>query len=265
MHVVDTGIASRLASAKVDWIVPDWPAPTNVHALSTTRHGVGGKEIDFSPRSPAIEDARSELRRFIPGEPLWPSQVHGCNIVCADAMTAHAPQADGALARAAGRVCAVLTADCLPVLFTDREGSVVAAAHAGWRGLAAGVLEAAIDAMSVAPSSLMAWLGPAIGPHAFEVGADVYAAFCDGDSGASACFIAQRPGKWRADLYALARRRLAHADVTDVYGGGRCTLSERETFYSYRRGGADAQRRMATLIWRQDAACASRIMPATPP
>src|SRR5262249_8723310 len=160
--------------------------------------------------------------------------------------------ADGAVARTANNVCAVLTADCLPVLFTDREGAVVAVAHAGWRGLAAGVLEAAVDAMRVAPPSIMAWLRPAIGPRAFEVGADVFAAFCADDPGASACFTATRPAKWNADLYALARRRLMRAGVTAVYGGGSCTLNERELFYSYRRGGAEASRRMATLVWREE-------------
>jgi hypothetical protein len=248
----DSAIAARLAVAGLAWIVPDWPAPSNVRAFSTTRKGVAGTEIDFSPRSAGAEDARSTLRRLLPAEPKWLSQVHGRTVVSADADWARAPRADGAVACAAAKVCAVLTADCLPVLFADREGSVVAAAHAGWRGLAAGVLEATVDAMSVAPSSLLAWLGPAIGPGAFEVGADVYTAFCDTDPTASECFEARRPGKWHADLYALARRRLARADVTAVYGGGRCTFTEREVFYSYRRGGAEATRRMATLVWRED-------------
>lgn len=247
----DVALSARLAAAGLDWIVPDWPAPSNVRALSTTRNVSLGRAIDFSQRDPAMRATPSDLRRFLPGEPLWLAQVHGCAIVSADIAHDDAPQADGAVARAQRSVCAVLTADCLPVLCTDGDGRVVAAAHAGWRGLAAGVLEAAVAAMDVAPTAVLAWLGPAIGPRAFEVGGDVYAAFCDEDPGARACFVAQRPGKWHADLYALARRRLAHAGVTAVHGGGRCTFTERDVFYSYRRGGRDANGRMATVIWRE--------------
>ena len=161
-------------------------------------------------------------------------------------------QADAAVARGSGTVCAVLTADCVPVLFTDLAGSVVAAAHAGWRGLAAGVLEATLAAMRVEPSEVLVWLGPAIGPRAFEVGADVLAAHAATDSGASACFTPFRSGKWLADLYGLARRRLARAGVTAVCGGDRCTFTESAVFHSYRRDGAAAAGRMATLIWRED-------------
>jgi YfiH family protein len=249
----DSVVASRLEAQSLDWIIPEWPAPPNVHAVSTTRNGAATGEIDFSPRAARIEVARSVLRRVVPAEPLWLNQVHGSAVVSADASYARPPQADAAFARSAGIACAVLTADCLPVLLADREGSVLTAAHAGWRGLAAGVLEAAVKAMSVASSSVLAWLGPAIGPDAFEVGADVHAAFCDADPKARKCFAAHRPGKWHADLYALARQRLTQAGVTSIYGGGRCTLTERDTFYSYRRGGADASRRMATLIWREEA------------
>jgi len=252
--MADTAMSSRLAAAGLDWIVPDWPAPAHVHAVSTTRKGVAGGKIDFSPRAADVDAARSTLRSLLPADPRWLSQVHGRTIVSADAGWARAPQGDGAVAREAASVCAVLTADCLPVLLADRDGSVVAAVHAGWRGLAAGVVEAAVDAMSVAPASLLAWLGPAIGPRAFEVGADVYATFCDADPAATVCFVAGSPGKWYADLYALTRRRLARAGVSAAYGGGRCTFSERETFYSYRRGGADAAGRMATLVWREKAA-----------
>jgi YfiH family protein len=247
----DAALSARLAAAGLDWIVPDWPAPPNVHALSTTRNGGARSAIDFSPRAPGVDKARSELRRFLPGDPAWLVQVHGRAIATADAAPVSALRADGAVARVAGSVCAVLTADCLPVLLTDRDGVVVAAAHAGWRGLAAGVLEAAVGAMRIAPASVLAWLGPAIGPQAFEVGDEVHAAFCDDDPGAHACFVAQRPGKWHADLYALARRRLARAGVPAIHGGGRCTLTDRANFYSYRRGGTDAAGRMATLIWRE--------------
>jgi YfiH family protein len=248
--VFDDALAARVAAAELDWIVPEWPAPSNVRALSTTRHYGPRREIDFSSRNPDVAQARSELRRFVPREPAWLSQVHGAAIVSADAMPAAAPQADGAVARGAGNVCAVLTGDCLPVLYSSRDGSVVAAAHAGWRGLAAGVLEAAVDAMRVDPETVLAWLGPAIGPEAFEVGADVYTTFNAHDRTTEVCFKPARAGKWHADLYALARHRLARAGVHAVYGGGRCTFTERDAFYSYRRADADAARRMASVIWR---------------
>jgi polyphenol oxidase len=245
----DRLLAERFAAERLDWIVPDWPAPRNVHAFSTTRNLGPEREIDFAPRHPDVAHARSELRRFVPREPLWLAQVHGTSIVSADSAPAGTPQADGAVARVAGNACAVLTGDCLPVLYTNGDGSVVAAAHAGWRGLAAGVLEATLDSMHVEPGSVLAWLGPAIGPAAFEVGAEVCAALNAGDPVPEACFRPAGAGKWYADLYALARHRLARAGVRAVYGGGRCTFTERDAFYSYRRGGADAARRMATVIW----------------
>jgi YfiH family protein len=235
----------------MDWIVPDWPAPTNVHAVSTTRHGRNGQAIDFSRLNGNVAAHRATLERFLPAPPLWLAQAHGVVVVNADHAYEEAPRADAAVARRAGRVCAVLSADCMPVLFADRAGRAVAAAHAGWRGLSAGVLEAAVAALGVAPHDVLAWMGPAIGPRAFEVGDDVFAAFCDRDGGAAACFNAHRPGKWYADLYALARRRLAQAGVTAIYGGDRCTYSERDSFYSHRRGGDDAGGRMATVIWRE--------------
>jgi len=248
--MAEAALAARIAAAELDWIVPEWPAPSNVHALSTTRHYGPGREIDFSPRNPDVAQARSELRRFVPREPLWLAQTHGTAIASADVLPVVAPQADGAVARDAGNVCAILTGDCMPVLYTSRDGSVVAAAHAGWRGLAAGVLEATVDAMQVDPKEVLAWLGPAIGPEAFEVGVDVHAIFTTLDPATDACFKPVRAGKWHADLYALARHRLARAGVRAVYGGGRCTFTEQDAFHSYRRGGADAARRMATVIWR---------------
>jgi polyphenol oxidase len=246
-------LAARVAAAGLDWLVPDWPAPARVCALSTTRNGRAGSRFDLARGHPQCESARSELRRWLPADPVWLAQVHGAAICDADAASVRAgsepPAADAAVARTAGIVCAVQCADCLPVLFTDREGSVVAAAHAGWRGLAAGVLEGTLSAMRVPPAEVYAWLGPAIGPHAFEVGSDVLAAHCAGDPGAAACFAPQRPGKWLADLFALARRRLQRAGVVAIHGGGRCTVSEPATFHSYRRDGAAGAGRMATLIW----------------
>jgi polyphenol oxidase len=246
----DAALAAQFVSAGLDWIVPDWPAPAPVHAFSTTRNGVGGRAADFA-HDRADATARALLKRFLPGEPLWLTQAHGTAIACADVAHSRAPEADVAVSRSPGHVCAVLSADCLPVLFADRQGSVVAAAHAGWRGLASGVLEAAVASMQTDPAEVLAWLGPAIGPSAFEVGPDVYAAFCDRDAAASACFVAAREGKWLADLYALAGRALARAgvDASAIYGGGRCTYTERASFHSYRRGGPDRAARMATLIW----------------
>jgi YfiH family protein len=246
----DAVLAAQFVSAGVDWIVPDWPAPASVRALSTTRNGLGGHAADFA-RDGADATARALLRRFLPGDPLWLAQAHGTAIASADVPHSRAPEADAAVSRSPGRVCAVLSADCLPVLFADRRGKVVAAAHAGWRGLASGVLAASVASMQTDPGEVLAWLGPAIGPSAFEVGPDVYAAFCDRDAAASACFVAVREGKWRADLYALARRALARAgvDASAIHGGGRCTYTERASFYSYRRGGPDRAARMATLIW----------------
>ncbi|TMI10449.1 MAG: peptidoglycan editing factor PgeF [Betaproteobacteria bacterium] len=245
-------LGARVAAAGLDWIVPDWPAPPRVCALSTTRNARAGQKFDLTRSDPQFETARSELRRWLPAEPIWLAQVHGTAICDADAVSAlrsrGLPEGDGALARAPNTVCAVHSADCLPVLFTDAQGSVVAAAHAGWRGLAAGVLEAALAAMRTPPANVLAWLGPAIGPQAFEVGADVLAAHCDNDPAAARCFMPHRPGKWFGDLYALARRRLTRAGVASIYGGARCTFSEPDAFYSYRRDGARAGR-MATLIW----------------
>jgi len=245
----DHSLAARVSAAGLDWIVPEWPAPAQVRALSTTRHAA----LDVSGRRLQTEIDQPELRRWLPAEPVWLAQVHGAAICDADAARERGsheprPRADGAFARKPDTVCAVLCADCLPVLCTDVGGTVVAAAHAGWRGLAAGVLEAALAAVRAPPENVLAWLGPAIGPRAFEVGADVLAAHCADDPGAEACFAPQRPGKWLGDLYALARRRLARSGLRAIYGGGRCTFSEPDIFHSYRRDGA-LTGRMATLIW----------------
>jgi purine-nucleoside/S-methyl-5'-thioadenosine phosphorylase / adenosine deaminase len=249
----DGSMAQRLALAGLDWIVPQWSAPSSVHALSTTRNEGARHSIDFAPANPAIDQARSSLRQFVPAEPMWLAQQHGTRVVDADQVHAQAPRADAAVARVPRKVCAILSGDCLPVLLAARDGSVVAAAHAGWRGLAAGVLEATVRSMRIAPDELVAWMGPSIGASAFEVGDEVRAAFCDRDAAATTAFSAGRPGKWFADLHALARQRLARAGVVEVSGVARCTFTETASFYSYRRGGADASGRMATLIWRDQA------------
>ena len=212
-------------------IRPDWPAHPRVRALVTTRASgdtTGLRKGAFPP--------------IVPDDPVWLRQVHGTQVVDADARPVLA-QADAAVARRARTVCAVRMADCMPVLLSDVHGTVVAAAHAGWRGLAAGVIEAALAAMKSSPASVMAWLGPAIGPHAYEVGEDVRAAF----KGYESAFRPTRPGHWLLDLYAVARARLAEAGVMRVYGGGFCTYADSERFFSYRRD--RATERMAALVW----------------
>jgi len=255
-----TPMAAALAERGLDWIVPEWPASSRVHALSTTRNGTAGSVVDFAVSPLQGANGRELLRHFVPHAPVWLRQVHGTAIADLDAAY-DGSAADGSVTRTPGTVCAVLTADCLPVLLADRNSRVVAAAHAGWRGLAAGVIEATVAAMGIEPASVLAWLGPAIGPHAFEVGSDVVAAFCDPDPGAAECFVPltkmnikmsanmSTNMKWHGDLYALARRKLAHAGVSAVYGGGRCTLSESDCFHSYRRDGRGGNGRMATMIW----------------
>ncbi|WP_083831908.1 peptidoglycan editing factor PgeF [Azoarcus olearius] len=239
-------------------IVPAWPLPPGVRALLTTRRGGHsaapydgfnlGTHVGDRPADVAAN--RALLQTALPAAPCWLDQVHGVDV--ADADCAHGvPVADAAVARRPGVVCAVMTADCLPVLFSDDAGTVVAAAHAGWRGLAAGVLEATVARMAVPPAHILAWLGPAIGPAAFEVGDEVRAAFVSADAGAASAFRpAGTSGKWLADLFQLARRRLAAMGVMHVHGGDTCTYSDAARFYSYRRDGATG--RFASLIWRED-------------
>lgn len=237
-----------------DWIVPDWPAPKGVRALSTTRLG-GVSQPPYASlnlgdhvgdSSEHVAENRARVAAYLPAPPLWLSQVHGVRVVDA-ALAANGDPADAAFARTRGRVCAVMTADCLPVLFCHQGGQAVAAAHAGWRGLAGGVLEATLAAMAVPGNEVMAWLGPAIGPSAFEVGDEVQAAFVAAHPAAASAFVARTEGKWLADLYALARLRLNTCGVSAIYGGDRCTLTEADRFFSHRRDRLTG--RMASLIW----------------
>jgi len=234
---------------------PDWPAPPGVKAASTERDGgvsrgpyaslnLGG-HVGDAPADVAANRRALTRRLDLPGEFCWLEQVHGARVVDLDREPPGA--ADAAVTSTPGRVCAILTADCLPVLLASRDGRRVGAAHAGWRGLAAGVLPAAVARMGDAPESIVAWLGPAIGPASYEVGADVLAALGDGAPGARRCFAPGRPEHWYADLYALARASLAAAGVSAVFGGGWCTYSERARFFSHRRQAPCG--RMATLIW----------------
>lgn len=217
-------------------IVADWPAPARVRALVTTR-ALG----DMSG-----EPGRRHLRAHLPADPFWLRQVHGADVVDA----ARAPvgsAADASFSMDRNVVCAVMAADCMPILLAHDEGEVIGIAHAGWRGLAAGVIEAAIDAMQVPGGRVLAWLGPAIGPGAYEVGEEVRAAFLSADQGAAAAFATARPGRWRLDLYAIARQRLASRGVTRVSGGTACTFSEPGRFFSWRRDRTGE--RMAAAIW----------------
>ena len=203
-----------------------------------------GDHVDDDPAHVAANRAR--LRQQLPAEPGWLRQVHSARVV--ELGLEPNPEADAAFTRQPGQVCAVLTADCLPVLFCDRAGSVVAAAHAGWRGLAGGVLETTVAALQVAPGEVLAWMGAAIGPQAFQVGDDVREAFVAQHPESAAAFVPQpEPGKWLADIYALARIRLRQAGVGTIFGGGLCTFNEPDRFYSYRRDGVTG--RMASLIW----------------
>ena len=247
-----------------DWLVPDWPAPVSVHAGTTTR--LGGVSVapydslnlgdHVGDNVAAVAANRSLLKQGhgLPAEPVWLKQVHGIAVVDA-AVVSDVPVADASFSHQSNIVCAVMTADCLPVLLCDQAGSVVAAVHAGWRGLADGVIEATVKQMGVAASNLMAWLGPAIGPKAFEVGDEVRQQFIAQDPQAVEAFqpsaLSSAPGRWLADIYLLARQRLARLGIEQVYGGDCCTYSDAERFYSYRRDGVTG--RMAALIWLDQA------------
>lgn len=243
--------------AKAAIIIPDWPAPPRVRAAQSTRLG-GVSQAPYDSlnvaehtgdAAAAVAENRRRLRRYLdlPAEPAWLQQVHGTKAVLAGAGEACA---DAAWSDKPGQVCVVMSADCLPVLFCDAAGSVVAAAHAGWRGLLGGVLEETVAAMRRPPHHLLAWLGPAIGPEAFEVGAEVRAQFVAVDAAAAQCFRPSPQGRWLADLYALARQRLQGVGVEAIYGGEFCTVRQAELFFSYRREGRTG--RMASLIWLQE-------------
>ena len=240
---------------KLEFIRPDWSVPTRVQAVSTTRQG-GVSEVPWDTFNLAdhVADAPSAVnenrRRLVeslhlPAAPNWLQQLHGGSV----AVDRWAPACvgDAAYTRRAGVVCAVLTADCLPLLICDRAGTQIAATHAGWRGLAAGVVEATLERFAGDRSNIQVWLGPAIGPAAFEVGDDVYMAFTMTDPAARGAFVKCGSKRWLADLYELARQRLRSAGVTRVSGGNWCTYADPKRFYSYRRDGKTG--RMASLIW----------------
>jgi len=244
-------------SKPFDWITPDWPAPKRVKACVTTRSGgqslgafahfnLGDRVGDLAD---AVRANREQLAQLLQCQPAFLHQVHGTHIVTAN--PDNCPQGDGSWTQSPKIACTVLTADCLPILFCDKAASRVAAAHAGWRGLAGGILEQTVQTLAVPAKELLAWLGPCIGPKAFEVGEEVRAAFIQHQPEAKAAFVpTQQNGKYLADLYQLARLRLAACGVINLYGGGFCTFSDKARFYSYRRENPTG--RMASLIWLDD-------------
>lgn len=277
MMTMTTTVTAMRAAPDRAWLVPDWPAPARVRALSTTRQGgvsqgpyglaggmPGGLNLGTHVGDDPADVARNRARlaACLPSMPQWLEQVHGCAVATVDhvaASTDPVPQADASVALTPGHVCAVMTADCLPVLLCDAQGTVVGAAHAGWRGLCNGVIEATLARMQAAAGGAarrwLAWLGPAIGSAAFEVGAEVREAFLaqarpHEQAAVAAAFRAGAPGKYFADIYALARTRLARAGCVDVYGGAACTVADAGRFYSYRRDGVTG--RMASLVWLAD-------------
>lgn len=241
------------------WIGADWPAPSHVHAGVTTRlGGVSGapyRSLNLAAHVQddplAVQRNRAILRErmALPSEPCWLNQVHGNNVVDAAMTYPNPPQADASVTDQPASVCVVMTADCLPVLLCDRAGQQVAAVHAGWRGLHNRVISAALARLAVTPSEILAWLGPAIGPQAFEVGVDVYDAFMKCDPAYAAVFRGKDPQHWWMDAYAAARLELQQAGVTAVFGGDFCTVHDPKRFYSYRRDGITG--RMASLIWME--------------
>jgi YfiH family protein len=240
-----------------DWIIPHWPAPARVRAIITSRNGgcstgsyasmnLGLQAGDHESR---VQANRRILRQFLPADPKWLNQVHGNRVVPAETI-AIPSEADASFTSRAECVCAVLVADCLPVLISDRAGGIIAVAHAGWRGLASGVIESTVRALQTDPNELIAYLGPGIGPSVFEVGDEVRDAFLAVDAAAQYAFRRNEAGNWCADLFALARQRLVQLGVTNVYGGGLCTYSDPARFFSHRR--AKPAGRMAALIWIED-------------
>ena len=241
------------------WIFPDWPAPAQVHAAITTRQGPGVSPPPFERfnlglRNGDAVDAVSANRNALlqalrlPSEPRWLHQVHGNEVAELGPLPGKLePQVDAAVSHIPGTVLSILTADCLPVLFCADEGREIGAAHAGWRGLAGGVLESTLAQMIAPPIRVLAWLGPCIGAVSYEVGTEVRAAFVAHDPAAAECFLATRPGHWLCDLAGLARQRLAAAGVVRIHGGGFDTHAD-PRFYSYRRDGAGSGR-FASLIW----------------
>jgi len=241
-----------------EWIEAQWPAPPGVRAVTTTRHGGVSRDawatlnlarhVGDEPERVAENRRRLQAALGLPAPPCWLEQTHGTAVADADHCST-TPRADAAIATRPGAVCAVLTADCLPVVISSGRGERIGVAHAGWRGLLAGVIGRTVERLQQSDDSLMAWLGPAIGPECFEVGEEVRTAFIAADPGAADAFRPSPAGRWLADLYALARRTLSQHGVHAVYGGEHCTFTDANRFFSYRRDGVTG--RQATLVWRE--------------
>jgi len=249
-----SGTGASPSAAGPGCLRPDWPVLERVRALFTLRRGgvsTGacaslnlGTHVQDDPAAVAENRRRIRVGFDLPAEPVWLSQVHGARVLRLEGAAGAGEAADAVVTGDAGRVCAIQVADCLPVLFAARDGSVVGAAHAGWRGLAAGVLENTVAALGVPPAQLLAWIGPGIGAPHFEVGPEVRDAL---GAGAPEAFLANARGRWQCDLVVLARRRLTALGVTGIHGGGWCTYADPDNFYSHRRDGRSG--RMAALIW----------------
>lgn len=242
------------------WIDARWPVPARVRGFTTLRHGLGVSAPPFDDfnlglragdDAGAVERNRSLLveHAHLPSPPCWLRQVHGVDVHRFDSPAVEEVEVDAAVTSEPGVVLAILTADCMPVLFSADDGSEIGAAHAGWRGLAGGVLENTLAMMRTAPGRVHAWMGPAAGPQAYEVGAEVFEAFIADDRDAADAFVSTRPNHWHVDLYALARRRFQAAGLASerIHGGGLCTISEPQRFFSHRRDQRGG--RMASLLW----------------
>jgi YfiH family protein len=247
-----------VTSAHAGWLVPEWPAPARVRAFVTTRAGgvSAGEYASMNLGTRSGDDAQNVarnrliVRERLPSAPRWMAQVHGAGVADLDRLAEdETATADAATTGLPRRVGVVLTADCMPLFLCDAGGTRVGVAHAGWRGMAAGVIEATVSALGAGPADIMAWMGPAIGPSAFEVGPEVREAFVAVDARAGEAFVAHKPGKYLADLYALARLRLARAGVTRIHGGGFCTFRDAARFFSYRRQPKSG--RMGAFIWME--------------
>lgn len=247
-------------AASTAWLDADWPAPRGVRALTTLRYGLGSSKAPFDALNLGLRcgdvtatviDNRHQLSAALglPSAPRWLRQVHGVDVAIEPGVDE--PEADASVTSTSEGVLAILTADCLPAVFAAKDGREIAAAHAGWRGLAGGVLEATVAAMGTPAEGIVAWLGPCAGPQAYEIGQEVFDAFVSRDARAASAFVATRPGHWKVDLYALARQRLADAGIApnSIHGGGLCTISEPSRFFSHRRDNCTG--RLATLIWRE--------------
>ncbi len=248
---------TRLSDAPIGWLEASWPAPAHVRAGTTLRR-LGQSSSPYEHFNLALhvgDDAdkvlanRAMLKSYLqlPMEPCWLEQVHGVNVVDASGLLPVGLEADASYSRESGKVCVVMTADCLPVLFCNRQGTTVAAAHAGWRGLADGVLEAAVEQAGLIPDDTLVWLGPGIGAAVYEVGEEVKQVFVQQPMHNESAFVPNGPGKVLMDMYALARQRLNMMGIRSIYGGEHCSYRQPEQFYSYRRDGQTG--RMASLIW----------------